>query len=156
MGTDCSGTDFGRAVLRGCALQSAHVEGVNLARAMLVSCNADETTWRGADLSWTNTSGTSFTRANFSGAHRFFLCREIVCEILLRHVGDDDERAAMVGMLQTKPQWCYREWKQYLDRRPEYRELALGIFAAYPESGCGEALRAGWRPPAPRKLAQID
>lgn len=95
---------------------------------------------------WTNTHGSSFSGADFTGARRFFLSREIIVEILRKAVGSDVEKAGAVGMITVAPELCYTDWKRLLEARPHLKEAALEALSAYPDSGFSRALENGWRP----------
>jgi hypothetical protein len=77
---------------------------------------------------WASTIGSTFEGADFSGAKKFFLCREILVEILRREIADDFERVELVGAIAVGSRWCYPQWKQILESRPKYRDLAMEIF----------------------------
>lgn len=164
---------FDRAMVKGCDLSyadlsSAHLEhtffrdttlerfildGANLSRGKLAHTNCTAASFRSTDLDRVLTVGSTFFLAEVDAARRFFLCRDLVAEILLREVDDDFERARLVGIVATNPKWCFREWKAWLDFHPAIRDQALAIFAKYPESGCREALLEGYAgPPADSNL----
>lgn len=145
-GANFTNADLRRASLSGTVLQSARFDGANLSRTTLADCVADDASFRDASLTWSNTSGTGFAGADFTGAKQFFLCREIVVEILSRNIGNDAECAKLVGAAALMPKWCYPEWKEILAIQTEYRDLALRIFERYPESGFEKALRDGLVP----------
>jgi hypothetical protein len=150
-GADFANANLSRSVVRGCALESARFDGANLSDGMLVYSNAGGASFRKACFMWTNTVGTSFVEADFTEARDFFLCREIVAEILKRGAAAEPELVNTVGAITMNRKWCYPEWKQYLEAQPKYRELAFAIFSRYPDSGCTKALQDGWRPPASAK-----
>ncbi len=152
-GADFADANLSRSVIRGCALESARFDGADLSDGMLVYSNAGRASFRKACLMWTNTVGTSFVKADFTEARAFFLCREIVAEIIKREATADPELVNIVGAIIMNRKWCYPEWKRYLEVQPKYRELAFAIFGRYPDSGCAKALQDGWRPPAPAKHA---
>lgn len=145
-GASFAGADLNHTVIRGCTLEMASFENANLADSMLVHSNADGACFRQANLLWANTTDTTFTKADFAGARDFFLCREIVVEILARVVPDEWELIALVGAAAANRRWCYPEWKRFLEARPEARALAFEIFRQYPASGCRQALENGWKP----------
>jgi uncharacterized protein YjbI with pentapeptide repeats len=148
------GCDFGHSNLasanlehtffRSCNLERATLDRATLARGKLAYTNCTAATFHGTDLDRVLTVGSRFHLAELTTARRFFVSRDVVAEILFREVGDDFERARLVGVVATNPKWCFREWKSWLDFHPPIREEALAIFAKYPESGCREALLAGY------------
>ena len=143
---DLSGTRLREATLQSCSLAEASLANADLARAHLFQCTLDDAVLSGANLIWANTRGSSFARADLGSARRFFLCREIVAEVLRREVHGDIDRASLIGAILLQPDWCYPEWKAFLEWKPAFRAIALEIFARYPQSGFTEALRRGWRP----------
>ena len=150
-GADFANANLRRSVVRGCALESARLDGADLSDGMLVHSNAGGASFRKTCLMWTSTVGTSFTGADFTEARAFFLCREIVAEIIKREAPAEPELVNMVGAIIMNRKWCYPEWKQFLEEQPKYRELAFAIFNRYPDSGCAQALQDGWRPPESAK-----
>lgn len=72
-GANLSGTDFGKANLRGGNLSKANLEGANFGEASLRGANlslakVSQTNFRGADLADANLSGVDFGRAFFEEA----------------------------------------------------------------------------------------
>lgn|GEM_PF-5748155 len=78
-------------------------------------------------------------------AKRFFLCREMVVEVLRREVQGDAFLSQLVGGL-ALGQSCYPQWKLQLSHSTSLWNLAMSIFMKYPDSGCAMALQRGWRP----------
>ena len=143
---DFTGSNLQKAVIRGCSLESSCFDQVNFLQAMVGYSNADAASFRASSWMWANTVGSYFSQADFTDAKQFFVCREIIVEILRRHIKDDWMMAGLIGTVAIAPKWCYPEWKQFLELQPEYRELAFKIFESYQDSGFTEALREGWRP----------
>ena len=141
-GADCARIQLREAFVRGSLLERADFTDADLSGIRLIDSTCTDASFRGATLDDANTSGSRFARAMFEGARRFSRCREIVVEILSREIGDDLERAKLVGALSMNADWCYREWAQLLALQPYYRQTAVEIFGRYPESGFIEALRA--------------
>jgi hypothetical protein len=86
--------------------------------------------------------GSRFRLARLTGARDFAICRELVAEALRVRVDDDPERLALVGAVLADGR-CYREWRDWLEGRPDLLSAALEIFEGHPDSGCREALRRG-------------
>jgi uncharacterized protein YjbI with pentapeptide repeats len=163
-----AGATFDRAIVEGCDLshadlsdarlehtffrnsnlERARLDRARLGHGKLAHTNCTGASFRDGDLDSVLTVGSTFFLAEVETARRFFLCRDLVAEILLREVGDDFERARLVGAVATNPTWCFREWKAWLDFHPAIRDQALAVFARYPHSGCREALLEGYAGPA--------
>jgi hypothetical protein len=90
--------------------------------------------------------GTSFRDANFDEAENLIACREIIVEILRRHVPREIEQLQLIGAVMLMRHWCYAEWKAYLTTpdMETYFNQALEIFNLYPQSGTFQALQEGW------------
>lgn len=131
-----------RALWRDSRFERANFTGVDLSGIRLIDSTCTGAWFQQSNWADANTSGTRFVRAEFEGAQRFFACREIVVEILGREVGDDLERAKLVGALALHENWCYPDWAEILARQPQYRQAAEAVFRRYPRSGFLEALRA--------------
>jgi uncharacterized protein YjbI with pentapeptide repeats len=147
-----------------CDLSRANLTGARLEHAFVRNSNAALATFDRADLTWTKlavsdcaqasfrdtvldhalTMGSRFKGAEFAGAGRFFRSREIVAEILRRAVGADFELLQMVGAVIAAPDWCYAQWKSWLELNPSRMAAALAVFDQYPASGCREALLDGY------------
>ena len=126
----------------------ARFDGADLARSQLVYGNFADASLRGSDLLWANTTGSHFHGVHLEGARRFFLSRELIVEVLERGLRDGEQEAhAFIGAVLTDRDACYPEWKARVANEPRWMERALEIFAAFPESGCGQALASGWQPP---------
>lgn len=152
-GADLSGADLRMAMIRGCNLEKAKLDDADLDRASLLYSNCCDASFQRANFMWGNTVGSSFARAEFADAKQFFLCQEILREILRREIKDDFEAAKLVGAIAVFPQWCYPHWKKYLKSHPEYRYRAFEAMRRYPESGFIQALHQGWRPPGEERTA---
>jgi uncharacterized protein YjbI with pentapeptide repeats len=139
---DCTGLELREALMGTCLFERADLTDADLSLIRLIDCTCTEATFRGTTFNEANTAGSRFARAQFAGARQFFRCREIVVEILSREIGDDLERAKLVGALAMHADWCYPEWAQILTLQPHYRQVAVEIFRQYPESGFLQALRA--------------
>lgn len=144
---DGTTADFTRAQLQRALWRDSRFERTNFTGADLSGIRLIDSTCTGAlfqQTAWAdaNTSGTRFVRAEFEGAQRFFACREIVAELLSREVGNDLERAKLVGAVALHENWCYPEWAGILALQPHYRQAAEAVFRRYPRSGFLEALRA--------------
>lgn len=145
-GTDFSGANLRETMLRGCNLERSRLDDAELSRSKVIYSNCGDASFRNASLMWANTVGSSFMQADFVGAKNFFLCREILIEILQHSIDKDFEIAKLVGAIATGSKWCYPEWKDLLKSQPQYQELAIKIFQRYPQSGFVEALQDGWQP----------
>jgi hypothetical protein len=144
-GADLSRASLRNALLRVCTLTRADLGGVDLTEGRLVGCECTDTGFRDALFEEASATDSTFDRAEFAGAKRFFLCREIVVELLKRELGDDLERTMLVGALAIERGWCYAEWARILAERPGARRAAVEAFRRYPASGCAEALQAECR-----------
>lgn len=147
---DCTSADFTRAQLqralaRVSLFEQADFTDADLSGIRLIDCTCSGASFCGTAWGDANTSGSRFVRAQFEDARRFSRCREIVVELLSREVGDDLERAKLVGALALHDGWCYPEWAGILALQPHYRRAVAEIFRRYPRSGCDEALRAAER-----------
>jgi uncharacterized protein YjbI with pentapeptide repeats len=151
-GANFAEADLRRAMIRVSSLDGASFADADLTRAVLTDCVCAEASFRGALLDRTDTGGSSFPRADFTAARRFFLSREIVTEVIRRETGDDVVSARLLGAVQVL-RWCYAESRQALVDFPGLMERALDILGRYPESGAMEALRDGWRRPGPGRTA---
>lgn len=145
-GTDLAGANLRETMLRGCNFERSRLDDAELSRSKLIYSNCGDASFRNASLMWANTVGSSFMQADFVGAKNFFLCREILIEILQHSIDKDFEIAKLVGAIATGSKWCYPEWKELLKSQPHYQALALKIFQRYPQSGFIEALQDGWQP----------
>jgi uncharacterized protein YjbI with pentapeptide repeats len=141
---DLTGAGLEHAFVRNSNVALATFDGTDLTWAKLAACDCSQASFRGSLLDRTLTMGSRFKGADFAGARRFFRSREIVAEVLRREVGADFELLQMVGAVIAAPDWCYAQWKAWLDLNPSRLRCALAIFALYPESGCREALLEGY------------
>ncbi len=128
----------------GCDLSGANLTGADLAAVSLSGSNLRAAKLSGSNLRWATTVTNDLTDADLRGARRFFMCRDLVAEILGRHAGRDSDRRAQIGMVRAEGKWCFREWRDRLLDRPDHYAIAMEIFELYPESGCAEALASGW------------
>lgn len=144
-GTDFSGADLDSSVIRVSDMEKANFRGVDFSHGMIVHCNASDADFSGACFAWTNTVGSNFSGAKLATAKKFFLCREIVVEALEREIHERFEIAKIVGAARNLSVWCYPEWKDFLNKNQEVREVAYEIFQKYSQSGCLEALQDGWK-----------
>ena len=135
------------AMFRGCCMERAALDGADFTHAKLAYANCTGASFRETLLRDTLTVGSTFFLADLATAKQFFLSRQIVAEILRREVENDFLKSQLVGAVELAPQWCYHEWKAWLDFNPSFREVALEIFAKYPDSGCHDALLEGYRDP---------
>ena len=142
---DLSGIDLQVATLRGCLLDRARLDGANLAQANLLQCCCDEASFRNVDFEWSNTLGSTFLAADFTGARRFMVNREVIAELLRREVGDDLAKAEFAGAVAIGRAWCYPEWKAEFESRSELGAFTEQVFQRFPRSGVLAALRIGWR-----------
>jgi Pentapeptide repeats (8 copies) len=144
--------DFSDASLEGaswfgCSFDKASFDRADLSRAVVGYCTAKEASFHSCKMMWLHSRGTSYEGADLTHARSFFISREIVIEIVRRALGSDIHAIQLLGQLAYDDRWCYPEWKSYLEKSPMLWDLALAIFARYPESGCAQALQRGWRPP---------
>lgn len=143
VGAELHGTDLRQATLRLCDLSSSSFVAADLRRATLRHCLAEGINLSGARLMWTSTLGSSFRDADLTDARQYFLCRELIVELLRRECEDDFERAKLLGAIVIARTVCYAEWQKYLARQKELLALALAIFDRHPKSGLTVALRLG-------------
>lgn len=169
--SDLSGADCAGSVWRQCDLLKAFARFASLSRTRFHACILEEANLSDAELSSgaiidsscnnasfvrTNlldiqTLGSSFRGVDVTEASGFLASREIVVEILQRHVEQGDiEALKLIGAIPMMRHWCYGDWKRYLDTSPElrvYRHQALQIFDRYAKSGASGALEVGldWR-----------
>lgn len=141
---DLKGSHLDQALLRGCNLDHADLDDSSLVDGKIAYCNCTAATFRRTDLDRVLTVGSRFLAADLDRARHFYLCRDIVAEILLREVEDDFERARLVGVVAISPTWCFKDWKAWLAFHPGLQADALRVFEKYPDSGCAEALREGY------------
>jgi hypothetical protein len=146
---ELSAADLREAAFNGVDLEGAVLRAANLAGASIVQSNCTDAAFDSAILEHLNTVGSTFRDASFVGASRFFQSREIVAEILRRNAGDDVERLRSIGAILLDRSRCYAQWRAAVDALgPEQLRFALRVFAAYPESGCAEALDGSQGPSA--------
>lgn len=153
-GTDLSHADLSSARLeqaffRNSSLERAILDDAILDRGKIAYTNCTGASFRRTDLNKVLTVGSAFFLAELATARRFFLCRDIVAEILQREAENDFEDSRLVGVVATSAKWCYRDWKAWLDFHPALRERAIAALAKYPDSGCREALLEGYAGPPP-------
>jgi len=135
---------FSRSLMRSCALEGADLSGAELGDAAIVYSNCNRAQFAGSYLHRIETVGTTFLEADLTAARSFFLAREIVVAVLRREIADDFEFAKLVGAAALWPRWCYSDWNAFLAQEPKYYQLALDIFARYPDSGAADALARAW------------
>jgi hypothetical protein len=142
---DLTGSDLRRSIIHGCSLERGILEDCDLTRAYLVRSSCDNVRLARARLDGLTTLSSTFRGADLAGAHRFFACPELVAEILLREANGQLTRIMECAAIVVDRERCYSEWQEYVAANPEASEFAYGVFAKYPESGCTEALRGGWK-----------
>jgi uncharacterized protein YjbI with pentapeptide repeats len=145
-GANLASADLRGAAIRASSLDGACLAGANLTRASMTDCTCADVAFRRTLLDRVNTGGSTFPRADFTAARRFYFCREIVVEVIRRETGDDAEWARLLGAALVL-RWGYVESRQALAEHPGFLERALAILGQYPESGAMEALRDGWHCP---------
>jgi uncharacterized protein YjbI with pentapeptide repeats len=106
-----TGARLEHAFLRNGDVTSATFEGADLTSAKLAACDCSRAGFLDAVLEKTLTMGSRFKRADFTGATRFFLSREIIAEVLRSEIGADFELQQLVGAIMRAPDWCYRQWR---------------------------------------------
>jgi hypothetical protein len=142
---DLRGADLGKSMIRNCTLEHAVLSAANLSGMYLLHSNCSHATLRSVMLAGATTLGSRFSGAEFRGAHQFFACREIVAEILLREAEGDLLRIMECAAIVTERTRCYSHWKDYVSTHPDAQAFAFKVFDMYPDSGCREALRDGYR-----------
>jgi uncharacterized protein YjbI with pentapeptide repeats len=120
-----------RALFRNCVIDNASLENVTLSGGGIVHSTCDEANFSRARLTNLETVGSSFQGASFEEAEQFLLSREIIAEILRRHINREIEQVKLVGASLLMGHWCYAEWKQYLTTpdMEAYYALALDILS---------------------------
>jgi uncharacterized protein YjbI with pentapeptide repeats len=134
------------ARFQNCTIEEASFAGANLSGGAIVDSACNRASFARGILANLETVGSSFREANFEEAESLIACREIVVEILRRHVTPEIEKLQLIGAVMLMRHWCYAEWKAYLTTpdMEKYYRYALEIFKLYPRSGTFQALQEGW------------
>lgn len=138
---DFTDGDVREAVFRGCLLERATADRMDLSGGRLDFCNCTDASFREVRWQGASTGGSRFRGADLAGGRRFFQCRELVAHVLDPLVDAGPEEAAVVGAVAVDGNQCYPEWAAYLAGRPDHRARATDVFGRYPDSGIAEALR---------------
>ena len=128
-----------RARLINCGLELVSFDDADLMLGSVAWSNLDRATFRNTNLDQAETIGTSLDNTDLSTARRFAFCREIVLEILKRHLDHDLPSMKWLGAVLLLRKWCYPVWVRLLKDDPTYYNKAVEIFQMYPASGCLEA-----------------
>lgn len=138
--------NFTNTVFRSCTLDSSSIQNADLTNVSIQSSTCDGTSFKSSILKNLETFGSDFNEADFTDAEQFYTSREIIVEILRRHVAHDIEQAKLIGAAQIMRHWCYSEWRNYLKTPAMKQYYAIGqeILSLYPKSGAYEALEVGW------------
>ena len=98
---------------------------------------------RGCLLEDVTTIACTFGGTDLSEVRLAATARDVVVEILRRGVDDSDvEALEAIGAIHLKRSWCWEDWAVYFDERPDLVHRLERALAAYPSSGCREALAA--------------
>ncbi|MEH2027478.1 pentapeptide repeat-containing protein [Nostoc sp.] len=159
-GVDAAGSYWDRSSLVGCNFREANLkksslvnsglervsfDAADLTLATLAWSNLDGVTFRNTNLDHVETIGTNLTDADLTTARNFAYCREIVIEVLNRHVERNLEIMQWLGAVNFLKQWCYPTWAELLKNQPNYLKKVIEIFENYPYSGCLEAFQQALR-----------
>lgn len=140
---DLSHADLRRWHLRLGSVDDARLEFADLRRAQITYSSCRSASFVGARMFALNAVGSMFEGARFEHAENFFMTREVIAEILRLHADGDLEKQKLVALARDQRAWCYLEWQRILDDVPALRDLAISIFAQFPDSGFERALRTG-------------
>lgn len=146
LSVEFKGANLTEARFRYCTLDEASFKDVTISGGGIIHSTCDGANFKQARLTNLETIGSSFQRADLTEAEQFLSCREIIVEILRRHIDKEIEQTKLVGAALLMRYWCYADWKKYLTTpdMKSYYALALDILEMYPESGAYKALQEGW------------